>query len=164
MATLIENTNRIVDALEDIKSAIISKGVTPTGKCETFASAISQISGGSSVKFSSGNYELTKGTALKSIVLDFKPQVLILNQRSNNTYTTANARTLIYNESLSTTNYDSIVTTTVTKQALGSTTVLQIYSIDNNGYTHRPHATNTTYWTYFAIGGLDTNAITTLKE
>lgn len=164
MATLIENTNRIVDALDDIKNAIIAKGVTPTGKCETFAAAISQISGGSGVKFSSGNYELTKGTTLKNITLDFKPQVLILNQRSNNTYTNASTRTFIYNESLSTTNYDSIVTTSVTKQNLGTTTVLQIYSIDNNGFTQRPHSSNNSYWTYFAIGGLDTNAITTLKE
>lgn len=43
MATLTENVNRIVDALGDIKEAIIEKGVTPTGKCETFCDAISKI-------------------------------------------------------------------------------------------------------------------------
>lgn len=43
MATLIENVRRITDALNDIKSAIISKGVTPTGKAETFAEAIRNI-------------------------------------------------------------------------------------------------------------------------
>lgn len=46
MATLTENTNRVVNALKDIKSAIIAKGVTPTGKCETFASAIESIPAG----------------------------------------------------------------------------------------------------------------------
>lgn len=46
MATLVENVNRVVTALNDIKSAIILKGVTPSGKCETFADAIAQISSG----------------------------------------------------------------------------------------------------------------------
>lgn len=48
MATLVENATRITEALADIKQAIIDKGVTPTGKCETFADAIEQISGGDS--------------------------------------------------------------------------------------------------------------------
>lgn len=43
MASLIENTQRIINALKDIKAAIIRKGVTPTGKCETFADAIDNI-------------------------------------------------------------------------------------------------------------------------
>lgn len=43
MASLVENTERIVNAIKDIKAAIIRKGVTPTGKCETFADAIDDI-------------------------------------------------------------------------------------------------------------------------
>lgn len=46
MATLFENANRIANALEDIKNAIIRKGQTPTGRCETFSEAIDNIQGG----------------------------------------------------------------------------------------------------------------------
>lgn len=109
----------------------------------------------SEVKFATGDFELTKGTALKELDLGFRPQVLILNQRTTNDYKTASARTFIYNESLSSTQYDSIVTTTVTKQAFGSTTVLTIYSIEDNGFKQRPHGSNTTYWSYYAVGGID---------
>lgn len=44
MASLIENTQRVVNALNDIKAKIIGKGITPSGKCETFASAIDELS------------------------------------------------------------------------------------------------------------------------
>lgn len=155
MATLVENATRIYDAAADIYQAIVEKGVTPSGKIETFADAIAQISGGGSINTAVGNFELTKGTALKHIELGFKPKVLILNQRAAANYQNASARTFIYNEDLSTTNYDSIVTTTASKQNLGTTTVLQIYSIDDDGFTQRPHGSNTTYWTYYAIGGIE---------
>lgn len=49
MATLIENSNRIKQALSDIRSAIIAKGGTaPTGRCETYADAVRSIPQGSS--------------------------------------------------------------------------------------------------------------------
>lgn len=43
---MIENARRIATAINDIKNAIISKGVTPTGKVETFAQAITDIPAG----------------------------------------------------------------------------------------------------------------------
>lgn len=49
MATLTENVTRIIEALQDIKEAIIKKGQTPDGKCETFADAIDKISSGTDV-------------------------------------------------------------------------------------------------------------------
>ena len=59
MATLTENVARVTSALDDIKNAIIDKGVTPTGKCETFAAAIESIPSGGSVK--SGNFTTVAG-------------------------------------------------------------------------------------------------------
>lgn len=60
MATLTENVARVTTALDDIKNAIIGKGVTPTGKCETFADAITNIpSGGGDVE--SGNFNTVAG-------------------------------------------------------------------------------------------------------
>lgn len=47
--TLTENVKRIADALDDIKSSIIAKGQTPSGKCETFSSAIDAITTGTDV-------------------------------------------------------------------------------------------------------------------
>lgn len=44
--TLLENVTRITSAIANIKAAIIRKGVTPTGKCETFADAIDNIPSG----------------------------------------------------------------------------------------------------------------------
>lgn len=49
MATLTENVKRIVDALDDTRAAIIRKGQTPDGRCETFADAIDNISTGTDV-------------------------------------------------------------------------------------------------------------------
>lgn len=72
MATLTENAQRIVNALHDIKAAIISKGVTPGDKCETFADAIAQIETGGGVNgmyFSVTN--LT--TAAQSFDCGFRP-------------------------------------------------------------------------------------------
>lgn len=63
MATLVENATRITDALADIKQAIIDKGVTPIGKCETFADAIEQISGGGDFELFFSNDASTNSTS-----------------------------------------------------------------------------------------------------
>lgn len=78
MATLTENVARVTSALADIEQAIIDKGVTPSGKCETFADAIAQISGGGSdVKVASGTF-VTQAT-LKFVECGFKPtRVMVL--------------------------------------------------------------------------------------
>lgn len=71
MATLSENATRIVNALGDIKQAIIDKGVTPSGKCETYADAIDDIFQGVDVSgdtatemdvFSGKTFHLADGT------------------------------------------------------------------------------------------------------
>lgn len=78
MATLTENVARVTSALADIEQAIIDKGVTPSGKCETFADAIAQISGGGSdVKVASGTF-VTQATP-KFVECGFKPtRVMVL--------------------------------------------------------------------------------------
>lgn len=40
---LMQNVERISDALTDIKNAIVAKGVTPSGNCETYADAVRAI-------------------------------------------------------------------------------------------------------------------------
>jgi len=71
MSSLTENTARIVEALGDIKQAIIDKGVTPSGKCETYADAIDDIFQGVDVSgdtatemdvFSGKTFHLADGT------------------------------------------------------------------------------------------------------
>lgn len=51
MGTVAENLTIISDSLKDIKSAIISKGVTPSGDITTYGNAIRDISGGGNIKY-----------------------------------------------------------------------------------------------------------------
>lgn len=74
MATLTENVARVTSALDDIKNAIIDKGVTPSGKCETFAQAIAEIPTG--VKAASG--EFTTSATGATINLGFAPKRIIV--------------------------------------------------------------------------------------
>lgn len=51
MGTVAENLTIISDSLKDIKRAIISKGVTPSGDITTYGNAIRDISGGDNIKY-----------------------------------------------------------------------------------------------------------------
>lgn len=73
MATLTENVARVTSALDDIKNAIIDKGVTPTGKCETFADAIASIPSGRKVVVDT--FVGVNGTTL--IDVGFRPSIVM---------------------------------------------------------------------------------------
>lgn len=75
MATLTENVARVTSALENIKNAIIDKGVTPTGKCETFADAIASIPSSANIKV--GTFSAINGTVSISDV-GFKPSMVMV--------------------------------------------------------------------------------------
>lgn len=75
MATLTENVARVTSALDDIKNAIIDKGVTPSGKCETFAQAIAEIPSGSNVKVDT--FVGVNGT-VNITGIGFRPSVVIV--------------------------------------------------------------------------------------
>lgn len=101
MASLTENATRITNALDDIKAAIIAKGQTPTGRCETYADAISKISGGGSdVKVFSQKY--TMGSQ-ESITVDcgFKPKFVWFGKNATGTPLIS----CYYNEETSATQY-----------------------------------------------------------
>lgn len=81
MATLTENVKRVTDALDDIKSSIIAKGQTPSGRCETFSSAIDNIETGTDVSdttavaddvLSGKNFYLSNGTKTSGNLTDNK--------------------------------------------------------------------------------------------
>lgn len=65
MAALVENSNRIRQAIADIRSAIIAKGGTaPAGRCETYADAVRSIPQGSG-----GGTDVSDTTATEDDVL-----------------------------------------------------------------------------------------------
>lgn len=83
MATLTENVARVTTALENIKNAIIGKGVTPSGKCETFADAIASIPSGGGGDTVAGYF--TTSMSGTRINLPFEPKYIMVNSAMGST-------------------------------------------------------------------------------
>lgn len=81
----VENAQRVKVASDNIKNAIISKGVTPTGNLESFADAINSIS---VPNVAAGTF--VAKTAGVEIELGFEPtRIIIYVNPENNTYNEA---------------------------------------------------------------------------
>ena len=145
MATLTENVARVTSALADIEQAIIDKGVTPSGKCETFADAIAQISGGGDAKVDIGTF--TTSTGGSPITCGFKPKWVVVSSAFNGTTSGAfsNTETEIWNDDGGYFEYYTAASATN-----GIRTTNRI-SANDNGFTHMARYNNKTAY-YIAIG------------
>lgn len=153
MATLTENAQRIVNALHDIKAAIISKGVTPGDKCETFADAIAQIETGGGTQVSIGNFTIPAGTGQDYFIeCGFKPTVVVWARVSGTEPTDPNNDVrYMYDAEWGPFSFYSTTSRTPTKVAFTSNTQLCINAITDTGFQLRK--TNAAVnFKYYAIG------------
>ena len=154
MATLVENVNRIVSSLNDIKNAIIAKGVTPTGKCETFADAISQIeTGGGGTDVCIGNFTIPAGLNQDYFVeCGFEPTVVVWVRVAGTEPTDPNNDVrYIYDKEWGSFSFYSTTSRTPTKVAFGSNTQLCINAITSTGFQLRQSNAPVNF-KFYAIG------------
>lgn len=137
MATLVENVNRVVSALNDIKNALINKGVEPTGKCETFADAIDQIPTGTQVYV--GNLALPAGTGKDYFVeVGFRPTKIFWVRVAQATPTSPNNDVrYMYDNLWGDFSFYSTTSRTPSKVAFTSNTQLCINRITDTGFQLR---------------------------
>lgn len=147
MATLTENVARVTSALADIKDAIISKGVVPTGKCETFADAIASIPTGGSAKVSSGTF--TTSTSGTQIDLDFMPKQIWVSSAFNDTTsgTFSATETNIWSQN----GYFEYYTPSTTTSGARINKDTRFPSVTDKGFTHVARYNNKTAY-YIAVG------------
>lgn len=147
MASLTENATRITNALNDIKAAIIAKGQTPTGRCETFADAISKISGGgSNVKVFNQKWTMASNEVI-NIECGFKPKFIWLGKSD----TATPLYSCFYNEDASTTQFLQATAGTMRWLALGNNQP-NISAITNTGFSIKNGAYNGANVQVIAIG------------
>lgn len=154
MATLVENVNRVVSALNDIKNAIIAKGVTPTGKCETFADAIAQIeTGGGGTDVCIGNFTIPAGLNQNYLVeCGFRPTVVVWVRVAEPVPESPNNDVrYIYDEEWGEYSFYSTTSRTPTKVTFASNTQLCINAITDNGFQLRQSNAPVNF-KFYAIG------------
>lgn len=162
MATLVENVNRVVTALNDIKNALINKGVEPTGKCETFADAIDQIQTGTNVKV--GNFTIPAGTGKDFFVeIGFRPTKLFWVRVAEPIPTSPNNDVrYMYDSDWGDFSFYSTTSRTPSKVAFTSNTQLCLNAITDTGFQLRQ--TNAAVnFKYYAIGEVAEEGIATAQ-
>lgn len=154
MATLVENATRVTNALADIKQAIIDKGQTPSGKCETFADAIANIDSGG--KCAVGTFTSPTGGATNRIkvTLGFKPKQLLIFRMTNANFNAyQGASPIMYDSEINENQFYRYTFSSASVGAtnLGTNTTIVPYSIDDDGFTFNGYS-SALYWKYYAIG------------
>lgn len=141
MATLVENATRITSALASIRQAIIDKGVTPEGMCETYAEAIDSIPLGK--QFATGSFTL--GASKEEVNCGFRPKYICVQSNGS-------AGHCMYNIDRAEDTIMRILDTgTKSEPSLPNTSNLSIQEITDEGFVFAGYNTLRTWW-WFAIG------------
>lgn len=148
MATLTENVARVTSALDDIKNAIIGKGVTPTGKCETFADAIASIPSGGGKKCSTGRLNAIAGQDV-FVECGFEPTMIMVSSMPQYG-AVASTDTSVYVKGASTEKH-SFYRTTANQLTQENTTNANLrFTLNSNGFYYRSRFTKNDYY-YMAV-------------
>lgn len=148
MATLTENVARVTSALDDIKNAIIGKGVTPSGKCETFADAIASIPSGGEKKCVSGQFDTVSGQNVY-VECGFEPSMIMVSSMA--TYGgVGSTDTSVYvkNATLEKHSFYRTATNSLVQESL--TNANMRFAVDSNGFNYNSRYTRANAY-YMAI-------------